>query len=140
MTDDVTPRYGRPGMSPQARRRLAIGLRVLVVLAGLGLAVVAYHRFEGAAITSKAVAYEVLDDQTMSVTISVTRKDPSTPVVCIVRARSRDGAETGRREVVIGPMEDRTVQVTTTVKSYARPFVGDVDCCGTDVPGYLVAS
>ena len=29
------------------------------------------------------------------------------------------------------------MQVTTTVKSYKRPFVGDIYGCGTDVPGYL---
>jgi len=127
-------------MSPGARRRAAIGLRVLVALAALGLAVVAYQRFEGEAVKSEAVAYEVLDDQTMSVTISVTRRDPSNPVVCIVRVRSRDGAETGRREIVVAGADDKTVQATTTVKSYARPFVGDVYGCGTTVPGYLVAS
>lgn len=144
MTDHLTSRYGRPGMKPGARRRVAIGLRALVVVAGLGLAVVAYQRFEGEEVKSKAVAYEVLDDHTMSVTISVTRRDPSTPVVCIVRVRSRDGAETGRREIVVpgaGPDQtDKTVQVTTTVKSYARPFVGDAYGCGTNVPSYLTAS
>ena len=136
----MTSRYGRPGMSPGSRRRVAIGLRVLAALASLGLAIFAYQRFEGEAVKSKAVAYEVLDDQTMSVTISVTRRDPSTPVVCIVRVRSRDGAETGRREIVVPEATDKTVQVTTTVKSYARPFVGDSYGCGTTVPGYLVAS
>lgn len=119
---------------------MAIGLRLLVVVAGLGLAVVAYQRFEGAEVSSKAVGYEVLDGQTVSVTISVTRRDPSTPVACIVRARSRDGSETGRREVLVPGSADRTVQVTTTVKSYARPFVGDVYGCGTDVPAYLAGS
>ncbi len=68
----------------------------------------------------------------------MTRKDPSRPVVCIVRARSYDGAETGRREVLVGPSEAKTVQVTTTVKSYRRPVVGDIYGCGTDVPEYLL--
>jgi hypothetical protein len=127
-------------MSPGARRRVAIGLRVLVVVATLALAAVAYQRFEGEAVKSETAAYETLDDQTMSVTISVTRRDPSTPVVCIVRVMSRDGAETGRREIVVPETTDKTVQVTTTVKSYARPVLGDVYGCGTTVPGYLVAS
>jgi hypothetical protein len=73
----------------------------------------------------------------VSITISVTRKDPATPEVCIVRARSRDGAETGRREILVGASQAKTVQVTTTVKSYKRPFVGDIYGCGVDVPGYL---
>ena len=58
-------------------------------------------------------------------------------MVCIVRARSYDGAETGRREIVVGPSEAKTVQVTTTVKTYARSVMGDIYGCGTTVPGYL---
>ena len=74
----------------------------------------------------------------MEVTLSVTRDDPSRPVVCIVRARSIDGNETGRREVLVPPSIAATVQVTTIVKSSRQPVVGDVYGCGTDVPGYLV--
>jgi hypothetical protein len=59
--------------------------------------------------------------------------------VCIVRSKSRDGAETGRREILVPPTEAKTVQVKTTVTSFKRAFVGDVYGCGTDVPGYLVA-
>jgi len=57
-----------------------------------------------------------------------------------VRARSIDGAESGRREVLVVPSEHATVQVTTIVKSTRAPVVGDVYGCGTDVPSYLVAS
>jgi len=32
------------------------------------------------------------------------------------------------------------VQVTATVKSYRRPFVGDIYGCGTDIPPYLRAT
>ena len=72
-------------------------------------------------------------------TISVTRDDPSRPAVCIVRARSNDGSETGRREVLVAPSSDKTVQVTTLVKTSRPPVIGDVYGCGTDVPSYLVA-
>jgi len=82
----------------------------------------------------------LLDDETVEVTISVTRDDPSQPVACIVRARSIDGSETGRREVLVPPSTQKTVQVTTTVKASRTPVVGDVYGCGTDVPAYLVAS
>lgn len=112
-------------------------LGALATLALIGVAVVAYQRFEGVDVEGKMVAYEVLDDQTVAVTISVTRKDPATPVVCIVRARSRDGSETGRREVLVGPAEARTIQVTASVKTFKRPLVGDIYGCGTEVPAYL---
>ncbi|PRC53691.1 DUF4307 domain-containing protein, partial [Mycobacterium sp. ITM-2017-0098] len=82
--------------------------------------------------------YRVLDPHTVDITISVTRDDPSRPVVCIVRARSYDGDETGRREGLVPPATAETVQVTTTVKSSRPAVMGDVYGCGTDVPGYLV--
>ncbi|HMZ15851.1 MAG TPA: DUF4307 domain-containing protein [Mycobacterium sp.] len=132
-------RYGRR-TSAATRRRVAIALGVLVLAAGVGLAVLGYQRFAGNDVEGSIGAYRVLDDQTVSVTISVTRKDPSRPASCIVRARSRDGAETGRREVLIPPSESKTVQVTTTVASYKRPFVGDIYGCGMNVPDYLVGS
>jgi hypothetical protein len=56
-----------------------------------------------------------------------------------VRARSIDGGETGRREVLVPPSPHATVQVTAIVKTSQRPVVGDVYGCGTDVPAYLVA-
>lgn len=131
-------RYGRAPMPAVRRRRIVTVLAALATLALIGVAVVAYQRFEGADVEGKMGGYEVLDDQTVAVTISVTRKDPATPVVCIVRARSQDGSETGRREVLVGPGEARTVQVTATVKSFRRPYVGDIYGCGTQIPPYLL--
>ncbi len=131
-------RYGRAPMPEATRRRWVMGLGALVTAALIGGAVAAYHRFEGKDVEGKMAAYEVLDDQTVAVTISVTRKDPSTPAVCIVRARARDGAETGRREILVEPAEAKTIPVTTVVKSYQRPFVGDIYGCGTEVPPYLL--
>jgi hypothetical protein len=75
----------------------------------------------------------------VDVTIGVTRSDPSQPVVCIVRARSKDGSETGRREILVGPSNQTTVQVSALVKTSRPPVTGDVYGCGTDVPAYLIA-
>jgi hypothetical protein len=131
-------RYGRAPMSEDTRRRVVMGLGAVVTAALVGGAVAAYHRFDGKDVEGAMGAYEVLDDQTVSVTIGVTRKDPSKPAVCIVRARSKDGAETGRREVLVEPAESTTVQVTSVVKSYQRPLMGDIYGCGMAVPPYLL--
>ena len=89
---------------------------VLVLAAGVGLAVLGYQRFAGNDVEGSIGAYRVLDDQTVSVTISVTRKDPSRPASCIVRARSRDGARPAARGADPA-VRIKTVQVTTTVAS-----------------------
>lgn len=130
-------RYGRPRLSRRARRRVAIALGVLVAAAGIVIAVIGYQRISTSAVTGSLVGYRLVDDETASVTISVTRSDPSRPVACIVRVRATNGSETGRRELLVPPSEATTVQVTTTVKSSQPPVMADVYGCGTEVPSYL---
>ncbi len=140
MIDRPAARYGRQRLSRRSRRWLAIGLTALVLLAGVVVAIVASQRLGSGDVQGELGGYQLVDDETLSVTIKVTRADPSRPVVCIVRARSIDGSETGRREVLVPPSSQDTVTVTTVVKSTRPPVVGDVYGCGTDVPAYLVAS
>ncbi|CCK55054.1 DUF4307 domain-containing protein [Mycobacterium canetti] len=141
MTNTPIPRpdarYGRPRLSRRARRRVAIALGVLVAAAGIVIAVIGYQRISTSAVTGSLVGYRLVDDETASVTISVTRSDPSRPVACIVRVRATNGSETGRRELLVPPSEATTVQVTTTVKSSQPPVMADVYGCGTEVPSYL---
>lgn len=140
MIERPAARYGRQQLSRRSRRWIVIGLAGAVVVAGVIVAVVGFQRLGGGDVKGELGGYQLVDDETASVTITVTRTDPSRPVVCIVRARSIDGAESGRREVLVPPSPQATVQVTTIVKSTKRPVVGDVYGCGTDVPSYLVAS
>jgi hypothetical protein len=141
MTETAIPRpparYGRPRMSPRSRRRLVITAAALAVVAGIGVAVLGYQRLGTSSVSGSLAGYRVIDDETASVTISVTRSDPSRPVDCIVRVKAADGSETGRREVLVPPATQSTVQVTTTVKSSRRPVMADIYGCGADVPGYL---
>jgi Domain of unknown function (DUF4307) len=128
-------RYGRSPLSRVSRRRVVIALAVVAV--GLVVAVIGYHRLGTSDVAGSLAGYAVIDNETASVTISVTRSDPSRPVDCIVRVRSKDGSETGRREVLVPPSDQATVQVTTTVKSSKPPVMADIYGCGTDVPGHL---
>jgi hypothetical protein len=142
MTQASTPppqaRYGR-GRIRRLSRRWLIALSVVGVTAGIALAVIGYQRLGHSDVEGTLAGYRLIDSQTVSVTISVTRKDPSQPVDCIVRVRARDGSETGRREVLVPPATQATVQVTTIVKSSKPPVVGGIYGCGADVPGYLRA-
>jgi len=133
-------RYGRSRLSRVSRRRVAIALGVLVLAAGIAVATVGYQRLGTNDVSGSLAGYQVIDNETASVTISVTRSDPSRPVDCIVRVRAKDGSETGRREVLVPPSAQATVQVTTTVKSSQPPAMADIYGCGTDVPGYLRAA
>jgi hypothetical protein len=133
-------RYGRAGLSRPSRRRVGVVLGVLVVAAGIAVAVIGYQRLGTSDVSGSLAGYQVIDSETASVTISVTRSDPSRPVDCIVRVRSKDGSETGRREVLVPPSAAATIQVTTTVKSSRPPAMADIYGCGTDVPGYLRAA
>ncbi len=139
MIERPAARYGRQRLTRRQRRWLAGGLTVLVLAAGVVIAIVAAGRFGSADVEGELSGYRLVDDHTVDVTISVTRDDPSRPVVCIVRARSIDGSETGRREVLVPPSDRATVVVTAPVKSSKPAVVGDVYGCGTDVPPYLVA-
>lgn len=141
MTETPIPRpearYGRSRLSRIPRRWAIAALGALVIVAGLVIAVIGYHRFGTSDVKGTMAGYRVIDDQTASITISVTRSDPSRPVDCIVRVRAQDGSETGRRELLVPPSDAATVQVTTTVKSFEPPVVADIYGCGTDVPAYL---
>jgi hypothetical protein len=139
MIERPAARYGRQRLSRGSRRRVVVILSVVIVVAGVALALVAYQRLGTGEVKGELGGYELIDGETVRVTVSVTREDPSRPVVCIIRARSVDGAETGRREVLVPPSSQATVQVTAVVKSSKKPVIGDVYGCGTDVPGYLVA-
>jgi hypothetical protein len=131
-------RYGRGRSRRPSRRRAAI-LAAVVAVAGVVLAAIGYQRLGHSDVEGTLAGYRLIDSQTVSVTISVTRKDPSRPVDCIVRVRAQDGSETGRREVLVLPSTQATVQVTAVLKSSRPAVVGDIYGCGTDVPGYLRA-
>lgn len=139
MIERPADRYGRSRLSRRGRRLLLAALAATVVVVGVIVAVVASHRLGTQEVKGELGAYRLIDGQTVEVTVTVTRDDPSQPVVCIVRARSKDGSETGRREILVPPSQQSTVQVRTVVKASREPVIGDVYGCGTDVPPYLVA-
>ncbi|MGV8875117.1 MAG: DUF4307 domain-containing protein [Rhodococcus sp. (in: high G+C Gram-positive bacteria)] len=131
---------GPSGIRQAPKRATKIALVALVLLVGLGVAYYGYSKFSVKPIEGSQLSFDIVDDSTMSIRFSVTRQDPEQPAVCIVRARSRDGSETGRREVYIPPESaSGTVEMTTEVTTSSPPAVGDVYGCSLDVPEYLRA-
>jgi hypothetical protein len=112
-------------------------LSAAVVVVGVIVAFVAYDKFAVSEIDSEATSFDLVSDSQLDITFTVTREDPSQAAVCIVRSRSKDGSETGRREVYIAGGEDQTVKVTAPVYTSRPPAMGDIYGCSLDVPAYL---
>ena len=132
-------RYGSAPRTRQSKHWVKWALTGLVILAGLGIAYIGYTKFAVKDVEGKQVAFEIVDSRTMNIQITVTRQDPSQPAVCIVRTRSKDGSETGRREVYIAPSTSQTVEITAPVHTSQPPAMGDLYGCGLNVPEYLRA-
>ncbi|RVW02871.1 DUF4307 domain-containing protein [Rhodococcus xishaensis] len=137
-----TPPTDRYGSAPRTLRSgtwVKWVLTGLVVVAGIGIAFIGYNKFAVNEIEGKQIYFDIIDNRTMDIEFTVTRDDPSQPAVCIIRTRSKDGSETGRREVYIAPSTDSTVKVTAPVQASQPPAMGDLYGCSLDVPGYLHA-
>jgi Domain of unknown function (DUF4307) len=129
-------RYGR--RSPSARRRwlVPVGL-VFTALLGLAVAVIGYRNLGATPIKGEAVSFTLLPGNAVQVRLNVIRDEPVRAAVCIVRARSRDGEETGRKEVYVPPARGPTM-LSTVVHTSRPPVTADVYGCSFEVPAYLV--
>ncbi|WP_459547932.1 DUF4307 domain-containing protein [Nocardia sp. X0981] len=135
--DRYDDRYGRRRTRPGGWRVGAL-LTAFVVLAGIGVAYLGWTKFGPKDIESEQLGYTVLDDSSVELRIRLTRSDPSQPVVCVVRAMSRDLTEVGRREVLVQPSgRDETVRVSTVIRASERPASAAIYTCTDNVPGYL---
>jgi hypothetical protein len=128
----MTSRYG----TRRTPRWLPAALLGLVVAAALGVAVVGYRNFGAPPIEGRQTAFTVVDDGSVKITFQVVRDQPQRPAVCIVRARSADGDETGRKEVYL-PAGASSVLATTVLRTSRRPVTGEVFGCSYEVPVYL---
>jgi hypothetical protein len=127
-------RYGRRGSGPRWAVPVALSL---VVLASLAVAVIGYRNLATTPIQGEAVGFTLLEGNAVQLRLSVIRDEPAHPAVCIVRARSLDGAETGRKEVYVPPAAGPIV-LSTVVHTSRPPVTADVYGCSMQVPAYLV--
>ncbi|MCS7479870.1 DUF4307 domain-containing protein [Umezawaea endophytica] len=128
-------RYGKQAGKPLPKW-LRWSLPVVGVLVGAVVALVAYQNLGNQPIEAKQSAFEVLDDSSVEVTFEVVRDEPDQPVVCVIRARSDDGDEAGRREVLVPPGRS-TSSATTVLRTSKPPVTGEVFGCSYQVPAYL---
>lgn len=126
-------RYGSRARQPMGRvwKWVLTGVGVLLAM---GVAFVAYRNLGSSPIEAERTAFSPVGTDSMRITIAVTRDEPSRPAVCVVRARAKDGAESGRKEVLIPPGEST---ISTVIKSSGEPVTADVFGCSYQVPPYL---
>lgn len=109
----------------------ALGLVVASVVAYLG-----YVNIGSAPIEANRTTFDELPGNAMRMTFQVTRDDPDKAAVCVVRVRSLDGTETGRREVLVPPAGNGH-PVSAVIRATDRPVTAEVFGCTYDVPGYM---
>ena len=136
---------GPAGRYPAPRRfsaskALALVMGALVIALGFGVAYLGYTKFTTPDVDGSLVSFVIVDDETVNIRLNVSRDDPSKAAVCIVRSRSRDGTETGRREVLIPESSAGSVDVQTFVKTSQPPALGDLYGCSLNVPSYLTGT
>ncbi|GDY29916.1 DUF4307 domain-containing protein [Gandjariella thermophila] len=130
-----TDRYGsRAGRRPP-RWAYWVVLAAAVVV-GLVVAVVAYQNLGSQPIEGEQTAFQILDDHSVRIDFQVRRDHPERPADCLVRARSQDGDEVGRKEVLV-PAGATVVSRSTVLRTSKRPVTGEVYGCSYQVPSYL---
>jgi hypothetical protein len=134
----TTPAGRYPGArASRVTPRAALFALVTALVIGIVLALAFYARFGRTEIETGSVSFDLVNESTVTMSFSVTRADPSRPVVCIVRARSKAADETGRREILVPASDAKTAVVFTEVRTSRPPVVAEVYGCGYDVPDYL---
>ncbi|MDR7302715.1 hypothetical protein JOF55_002896 [Haloactinomyces albus] len=101
-----------------------------------GASIIGYNNLGNPPIDANRLTYRALDDNSLRITLEVRRDSPSRPAVCVVRAKSLDGTETGRKEILVPPSEG-TAHPVTVVTTSAPPVSGSVHGCSYNVPEYL---
>ncbi|WP_223198666.1 DUF4307 domain-containing protein [Solihabitans fulvus] len=134
-SDVLADRYGSRAKRSGGRwtRWVLLGVGVVV---GAVVAVVAYRNLGPQPIETTVTSFDTSGGDSVAVTFVVTRDQPERPAVCIVRARTDDGIEGGRREVYIPP-GNGSVPASTVVHTSGRPTTGEVFGCSYQVPAYL---
>jgi hypothetical protein len=131
-------RYSRQSRRPMAKwTRWA--LLAVAVAVGAVVAFVGYRNLGTKPIEAKQTAFRILGDDRVEVSFEVSRDQPERAAVCIIRARSQDGDEGGRREVLVPPGNSVVVE-TTVLRTAKPPVTGEVFGCSYQVPPYLSTS
>lgn len=118
-------RYPPPRV-PRAAKLAFIAVGVAIAMAWLIWAGLSFSR---PAVSAKIAAYTVTSNTSISVTITVERRDPSVPVRCRIIAQSTDFQPVAEEQVDIEASEARIVNTTIDLVTLRRATAADVRGC-----------
>lgn len=122
-------RYGRRRQPRRSSRWLSV-LLAAALAAALGLVTVRlYQRYGDPNYRAEVITYTDITDSQVVITFRVTVPTGGA-AACVLRARSRDGAEVGRETIVIKATPgDQHPTLRHRLATTARPMVGEVMRC-----------
>ncbi len=119
---------------------MVIGLFLLIVTAGVVIALIAFQRFGTGDVKGELGGYRIVDDETVG---GHDHASPATIRRCRRCASCGPDRSTATRPAAARSWCRRppqtSVVIDAVVKSTKPPVVGDIYGCGIDVPRYLVA-
>ncbi|MFC0527986.1 DUF4307 domain-containing protein [Phytohabitans kaempferiae] len=122
-------RYGRRREQRRRRPWLVALLLAVVVAAGAALSVRLYRQYGDPAYDGQVLSYTDITDTQVVVEFRVTVPEGG-EAICVIRARSRDGAEVGKAEVhVDAPPGESHPVMTYRLVTTARPINGELVRC-----------
>jgi hypothetical protein len=123
---------GRYGRRRDGRRHIlvpalfAVALTAILVLVSVKL----YRQYGDPTYDAQVIRYTGVTETQVTVDFFVTVPAGGS-ATCLLRARSYDGAEVGRRTVTVtAPDGERRATASEPVPTTARPFIGEVLRCG----------
>lgn len=133
VSDSANMRHSQRKMGAFHKLRwVAFAILVAIVLGLIGF--VTYYNLGPKPIEADSVSYQRLTEHSMEMTVRVDRDEPGRASVCVVRVRSFNGLETGRKEVLFAAGRS---SVRTVVQSTRPPVTASVVGCSYNVPSYL---
>ena len=119
---DLQQRYGR------TRRPRWFWPAIAAVGIAVGIAFAAWVGFQDRPISARVWAYDVRDDNRVTITLDLVRPDPLA-VRCTVYAQSRDHAIVGEKTVDFPASERETQRVSIDVQTERRAVTGVLRTC-----------
>ena len=117
---DASERLRRRYPKSRVPRPLLVGVIGVVVVIALTWLVWTALRHAQPIAVAQVQAFRVTSDTSVSVTMSVQRRDPSVPVTCRVLAQAADHQPVGEQQVAVAASRDQFVDVNLVMTTLRR--------------------